>query len=98
MQRLINACVLPSLLLSLLFAVIIVLSPGIDAQTTTGCLGKNLCEKWNNVSGGVITAQCVSLLCSESRNVGPCVIQKCQRIPSSCGTGSSFEGTIGMSI
>lgn len=40
MQRLINACVLPSLLLSLLFAVIIVLSPGIDAQTTTGCLGK----------------------------------------------------------
>ncbi len=65
MQRLINTCVLPSVLLSVIFAVMIVLSPGIDAQSSTNCLGQNRCEKWNNVSNGVITAQCVTLSLSE---------------------------------
>src|ERR1700742_2786246 len=91
MQRVINLCLLPSLLLSMFCAVMIVLSPGIDAQSTTSCLGQNRCEKWNNVSNGVTTAQCVALYCSQSRNSQPCNIQKCQRIPSSCGAGSSFE-------
>ena len=91
MQRLMNASVIPCLLLSLLFAAMIVLSPGIDAQSTTNCLGQNQCEKWNNTSGTVVTAQCVALTCSQSQNATLCNIQKCQRIPSSCGQGSSFE-------
>ena len=61
MQRLINLCILPSLFFSLFFAVMIVYSPGIGAQSSTNCLGQNRCEKWNNVSGTVITAQCVNL-------------------------------------
>ncbi len=91
MQRLINLCVLPSLALSLFFAVMILLSPGIGAQSSTNCLGQNRCEKWNNVSGSVITAQCVYLSCSQSRNLADCNVQRCRRIPSSCGEGSSWE-------
>ena len=91
MQRLINACLLPSLLLSALFAVMIFLSPNTDAQSGTNCLGQNRCEKWNNISNNVVTAQCVSLTCSQSTSLSLCNIQKCVRIPSSCGEGSSFE-------
>jgi len=91
MERLINLCVLPSLVLSLFFAVMILLSPAIDAQSSTNCFGENRCEKWNNVSNGVITAQCVYLSCSQSRNVTSCNVQKCERILSSCGEGSSWE-------
>jgi hypothetical protein len=91
MHRLINACVLPSLLLSALFAVMIVFSPDTDAQSSTNCLGQNRCEKWNNTSGNVVTAQCVALSCSQGKNVTLCNIQKCVRIMSSCGEGSSFE-------
>lgn len=92
MRRLINACVLPSLLLSVLFAVMILLSPGIDAQSSTNCVGQNRCEKWNNISSdGAITAQCVYLSCSQSRNVTQCNVQRCRQIPSTCGSGSSWE-------
>lgn len=91
MQRILNLCVLPSLLLSVVFTVMIVLSPSSDAQSTTNCLGQNRCEKWNNVSNGVITAQCVYLSCSQSRNVTSCNVQKCDRIPSTCGEGSFWE-------
>ncbi len=91
MQRLINLCVLPSLVLSVFFAIIIVLSPGIDAQSSTNCLGQNRCEKWNNMEGSVISAQCVYLSCSQSRNSADCNVQRCRRIPSSCGEGSSWE-------
>jgi hypothetical protein len=91
MQRLINACVLPSLLLSVLFAVMIFLSPSIDAQSSPNCLGQNRCEKWNNVSNSVITAQCVYLSCSQSRNTTQCNVQRCRQIPSTCGAGSSWE-------
>jgi hypothetical protein len=69
MHRLINACVLPSLLLSALFAVMIFLSPNTDAQSGTNCLGQNRCEKWNNISGNVVTALCVALTCSKSTGV-----------------------------
>jgi hypothetical protein len=91
MQRFINACVLLSLLLSPLFAVMIFLSPNTEAQSSSTCLGQNRCEKWNNTSGTIITAQCVALTCSRSTSLNVCNIQKCVRIPSSCGTGSSFE-------
>lgn len=91
MQRLINLCVLPSLGLSMFFAVMIVQLPSVDAQTSTNCLGENRCEKWNNMSGSVITAQCVTLSCSQSRNLTSCNVQRCRQIPSSCGAGSFWE-------
>ena len=69
----------------------IALSPTGDAQSTTNCFGENRCEKWNNTSNGVITAQCVNLSCSQSRDVANCNVQKCARIQSSCGEGSHFE-------
>lgn len=56
MHRLTNICLLPSLLLSLFFAVMIVYSPGSGAQTSTTCLGENRCEKWNNTSGPLLHA------------------------------------------
>lgn len=69
----------------------IVFSPDTNAQSGTNCLGQNRCEKWNNTSGNVVTAQSVALTCSRSTNATLCNIQKCVRIPSSCGEGSSFE-------
>ncbi len=57
------------------------------AQTNI-CAGDNRCETF--VSNGSST-QCVALYCSLSTNYANCNIQKCARIPASCGTGSDYE-------
>ena len=88
MHRLMNVLWLPTLLIATLVSVAIIRSPRSSAQTQ--CLGNNLCETWNNVTNGVVTAQNVALLCSQSRG-GLCNIQNNARIPTSCGAGSYFE-------
>lgn len=90
MRRLMNVLWLPTLLIATLVSVAIIRSPRSSAQTQ--CLGNNICETWNNSTNGVVTAQNVALLCSQSRGgVGLCHIQNYARIPTSCGADSYFE-------
>lgn len=89
MRRIVQALWLPALLIASLSAVAVINSSRSSAQVQ--CLGNNVCEVWNNTTNGIVTAQCVALVCSQSRGSGTCHIQNCKSIPVSCGAGSFWE-------
>jgi hypothetical protein len=77
-------------MLPLLLVLSVIVNAVQIGRAQSGCLGTNLCETY--ISGGV--NQCAALICSQSQGVGPCNIQQCVRIPSSCGAGSSYTGAM----